>query len=156
MHLRKGRDLQRPLPDVDVIFQRFKDDERLPPNSKALAHSHVSQQVVKLLKLLPEPNRYPNLPRPEGMYVEQLVLTVERRMRCQMGYRNADLQGSKGFDQLLTTTLKAVAGMEGMRGVRGVEEQLQLAGMAGEQWRRVAQRVLKDKENGKPWPATYI
>ena len=34
-----------PLPDVDVIFERFKGDVRLPPNSGILADSPVSQQV---------------------------------------------------------------------------------------------------------------
>jgi len=33
------------LPDVDIIFEKFKGDVRLPPNSSVLADSHVCQQV---------------------------------------------------------------------------------------------------------------
>jgi hypothetical protein len=33
------------LPDVDLVFGRFKQDERLPPDNRALAHNQVAQQV---------------------------------------------------------------------------------------------------------------
>jgi hypothetical protein len=41
-----GSDVQGSLPDVDLVFQRFKKTpEKFAPKSKALAHSHVAQQV---------------------------------------------------------------------------------------------------------------
>lgn len=33
------------LPDVDIVFSRYKADQRLAPNSKALATSHEAQKV---------------------------------------------------------------------------------------------------------------
>jgi glutamyl/glutaminyl-tRNA synthetase len=45
MRLFQGRDGQGPLPDCDVVFQRFKSDARVPPNSKAMASSHTAQQA---------------------------------------------------------------------------------------------------------------
>lgn len=45
IRLFEGRDAQGPLPDCDVVFQRFKSDVRVPPNSKALASSHAAQQA---------------------------------------------------------------------------------------------------------------
>ncbi|WIA14508.1 hypothetical protein OEZ85_003027 [Tetradesmus obliquus] len=49
IRLFEGRDAQGPLPDCDVVFQRFKSDVRVPPNSKALASSHAAQQVVRYM-----------------------------------------------------------------------------------------------------------
>jgi hypothetical protein len=45
IRLFEGSDMQGSLPDCDVVFQRYKDDVRIPPNSKALASSHAAQQV---------------------------------------------------------------------------------------------------------------
>lgn len=41
------------LPDVDVVFQRYKLDVRVEPDNTALADSQVRQQVVKFLKDMP-------------------------------------------------------------------------------------------------------
>lgn len=49
IRLFQGRDVQGPLPNCDVVFQRYKSDVRLPPNSKALASSHTAQQVSEPL-----------------------------------------------------------------------------------------------------------
>jgi hypothetical protein len=40
-----GSDGRGLLPDVDLVFERFKLDERKRPKGKALAHSQVAQQV---------------------------------------------------------------------------------------------------------------
>lgn len=40
------RDAVGALPDVDLVFERFKDTDKLPPDNKALAASHVAQQVT--------------------------------------------------------------------------------------------------------------
>lgn len=40
-----GSDDRGPLPDVDLVFERFKLDVRRAPKSKAFAHSQVAQQV---------------------------------------------------------------------------------------------------------------
>jgi hypothetical protein len=45
IRLFEGKDMQGRLPDCDVVFQRYTDDVRVPPNSKALASSHTAQQV---------------------------------------------------------------------------------------------------------------
>lgn len=43
--LRRGEDKDGPLPEVDVVFDKFKEDVRVAPNPKALASSHAAQQV---------------------------------------------------------------------------------------------------------------
>jgi hypothetical protein len=40
-----GSNRQSPLPDVDIVFERFKSDERIPPDSKAFADSPAAQLV---------------------------------------------------------------------------------------------------------------
>jgi hypothetical protein len=40
-----GSDERGPLPDVDLVFERFQKTDKHRPKSKALAHSHVAQQV---------------------------------------------------------------------------------------------------------------
>jgi hypothetical protein len=45
IRLFQGRDMQGGLPDCDVVLQRYEDDVRVPPNGKALASSHIAQQV---------------------------------------------------------------------------------------------------------------
>jgi hypothetical protein len=40
-----GSNAQGTLPDVDLVFQRFQTTGKRAPKSRALAHSHVAQQV---------------------------------------------------------------------------------------------------------------
>lgn len=43
--MRRGEDANGPLPEVDLVFDAFKEDVRVAPNSQALATSHTAQQV---------------------------------------------------------------------------------------------------------------
>jgi hypothetical protein len=45
IRLFEGSDRQGRLPDCDVVFERYKDDVRVPPDNRALASSHIAQQV---------------------------------------------------------------------------------------------------------------
>ncbi|KAF6265701.1 hypothetical protein COO60DRAFT_1457012 [Scenedesmus sp. NREL 46B-D3] len=139
IRLFQGRDVQGPLPNCDVVFQRYKSDVRLPPNSKALASSHTAQQVVRYFKLLPR--RYTNLPQPKSSRLEQAVMLLDNHMRCQRGLRKHDMEGPAGYDRLLNATMQAVAGIGDLQAVRGVPDSLQQAGMNGE-WRLGRYRCL--------------
>ncbi|WIA34685.1 hypothetical protein OEZ86_012998 [Tetradesmus obliquus] len=128
IRLFEGRDAQGPLPDCDVVFQRFKSD------------------VVRYMKLLP--GRYTNAPQLKSSMLERAVMQLDTHMRCQCGLKSADMQGAAGFDRLLSASLQAVAGGSGLK---GVQDSLQMAGVNGE-WRSVAQRVLNHKAAHGGWP----
>jgi hypothetical protein len=73
------------LPDVDIVFERFKGSSRPPdePNREHLALSPHAGHVVRHLKAIPEV--YTNLRAPSpAHYLERYVVLVESMLRCQV------------------------------------------------------------------------
>jgi hypothetical protein len=85
-----------------VCFESFKGVPKHPPNNKAMAGSPNGQAVCRYIKGLP--STYTNLCEPKGMYLEDLVRTVERNKQT------ARQPGAPGYEALLTATLQVGTG----------------------------------------------
>ncbi|KAF6265705.1 hypothetical protein COO60DRAFT_1633484 [Scenedesmus sp. NREL 46B-D3] len=136
-----GSDDRGPLPDVDLVFERFKLDVRRAPKSKAFAHSQVAQQVVKYIKRLPV--RFTQLHKPKSSLVESFVLQLQQQ---QFGDRR--LKGEKGFEALLIAVLEAVAGAGG---AAVPAQALNCAKLDVLEWQAAAHFVLDKRTNGCGW-----
>ena len=138
IHLDQGhKNKGTAMPDIDVVFQRFKHTAKIAPDNRALADSHVCQQVVKHIKGMP--SVYTNLPQPkQSDLVEHFVKLVEYELHCQQGY--GDLQNVSGFGLLLQASLEKLAGRRML-----TERQwatLTVAGMLGAGWDHAAVKDL--------------
>ena len=139
IHLCQGRS----EPEVDVVFQRFKGDVRKEPNNRAMAGSHVGQQVTKHIKSMP--GVYTNLPEPkQSSLVERHVKLVEEELHCQRG--QGKLQGIPGFGQLLQASLEKLGGRQEL--TQRQRENLEQAGMVGNGWDHAANRDLNKMRLG--------
>ena len=137
IHLRQGRKSKdTAMPDIDVVFERFKHTDKIEPNNRALADSHVCQQVVKHIKGMP--GVYTNLPQPKGSLVEIFVKLVEDELHCQQGVGN--LQNADGFGLLWQASLDKIAGRRSL--TEQQRTKLTEAGMLGGEWKHAAVKNL--------------
>ena len=138
IHLSQGRN----EPEVDIIFQRYKLDVRKEPDNRAMAGSHVGQQVAKIIKSMPD--GYTNLPKSKGSLVERHVKLTEDELHCQHG--QGKLQGVTGFGQLLQASLEKLGGRQEL--TQRQRENLEQAGMTGSGWDHAANRDLNKMRLG--------